>query len=81
MFHAKVLTGAKVAESGTGLNSKILGLLSESKKPMSINEIADALGAHRSTISRRIKALEKDSMVQKDPNRRYSVFCSDLPPF
>jgi DNA-binding transcriptional ArsR family regulator len=80
-YHAKVLTGAKVTENDTDLNSKILDLLSESEKPMSINEIADALGVHRSTISRRIKALEKDSMVQKDANRCYSVFRGDLPPF
>ena len=80
-YHAKVLTGAKVTENGTDLNSKILDLLGESEKPMSINEIADALGVHRSTISRRIKALEKDSMVQKDANRCYSVFRGDLPPF
>lgn len=80
-YHAKVLTKAKVVESNTGLNSKILDLLGGSEKPMSINEIADALGVHRSTISRRIKALEKDSMVQKDTNRLYSVFRSDLPQF
>ena len=80
-YHTKVLTGAKVTENDIDLNSKILDLLSESEKPMSINEIADALGVHRSTISRRIKALEKDSMVQKDANRRYSVFRGDLPPF
>ena len=80
-YHAKVLTETKDTESGTDLNSKILVLLGESEKPMSINEIADALGVHRSTISRRIKALEKDSMVQKDANRRYSVFRSDLPSF
>ena len=80
-YCTKILTGAEIAESGADLNSKILDLLSGSKKPMSINEIADALGVHRSTISRRIKTLEKDSMVQKDANRRYSVFQSDLPPF
>jgi biotin operon repressor len=80
-YHAKVLTETKDTESGTDLNSKILVLLGESEKPMSINEIADALGVHRSTISRRMKALEKDSMVQKDANRRYSVFRSDLPSF
>lgn len=80
-YHAKVLTETKDTESGTDLNSKILDLLSESEKPMSINEIADALGVHRSTISRRMKALEKDSMVQKDANRCYSVFRGDLPPF
>ena len=80
-YHAKVLTGAKVTENDTDLNSKILDLLSESEKPMSINEIADALGVHRSTISRRIKALEKDSMVQKDANRCYSIFRGDLSPF
>ena len=80
-YHAKILTGAEVVESDTGLNSKILALLGGSEKPMSINEIADALGVHRSTISRRIKVLEKDSMVQKDTNRRYSIFRSDLPPF
>jgi DNA-binding transcriptional ArsR family regulator len=80
-YHTKILTGAEVVESGTGLNSKILDLLGESEKPMSINEIADAFGVHRSTISRRMKALEKDSMVQKDANRRYSVFQSDLPSF
>jgi len=80
-YHAKVLTGAKVTENDTDLNSKILDLLGESEKPMSINEIADALGVHRSTISRRIKALEKDSMVQKDANRCYSVFRGDLSPF
>ena len=80
-YHAKILTGAEVAESGTDLNSKILALLGESKKPMSINEIADALGVHRSTISRRIKALERDSMVQKDANRCYSIFRNDLPSF
>ncbi len=80
-YHAKVLTETKDTESGTDLNSKILVLLGESEKPMSINEIADALGVHRSTISRRMKALRKDSMVQKDANRRYSVFRSELPPF
>ncbi len=80
-YHAKVLTKAEVVESGTGLNSKVLALLGESEKPMSINEIADALGVHRSTISRRMKALEKDSMVQKDTNRLYSIFQSDLPSF
>lgn len=80
-YHAKILTGAEVVESDIGLNSKILALLGGSKKPMTINEIADALEVHRSTISRRIKALEKDSMVQKDTNRRYSIFRSDLPPF
>ena len=80
-YHAKILTGAEIAESGADLNSKILDLLSGSKKPMSINEIADALGVHRSTISRKIKVLEKDSMVQKDANRCYSVFRNDLPPF
>ncbi len=80
-YHTKVFTETKVTENGTDLNSKILDLLSESEKPMSINEIADALGVHRSTISRRIKALEKDSMVQKDADRHYSVFRSDLPSF
>jgi len=80
-YYTKVLTGTKVTENGTDLNSKILDLLSESEKPMSINEIADALEVHRSTISRRMKALEKDSIVQKDTNRRYSVFRDDLPPF
>jgi len=80
-YHAKILTGAEVVESGTGLNSKILALLDGSEKPMSINEIADALGVHRSTISRRMKSLEKDSMVQKDTNRLYSIFQSDLPSF
>jgi DNA-binding IclR family transcriptional regulator len=48
---------------------------------MSINEIADALGVHRSTISRRMKALRQDSVVQKDADGRYSVFQDDLPPF
>ena len=80
-YHVKVLTGARATENGTDLNSKILDLLSESEKPMSINEIADALGVHRSTISRRMKALEKDSMVRKDADRRYSVFRNDLPSF
>jgi len=73
--------GTEAAENGVGLNSRILALLDRSEKPMSINEIADALGVHRSTISRRMKALEKDSMVQKDSDRCYSVFCCDLPPF
>ena len=80
-YHTKIFTGTEVVESGTGLNSKILALLSESKKPMSINEMADTLGVHRSTISRRMKALKQDSMVQKDADGRYSVFRSDLPPF
>jgi len=80
-YHVKILTGAEAVESGTDLNSKILDLLGGSKKPMTINEIADALGVHRSTISRRIKALEKDSMVQKDADRRYSVFRDNLPQF
>ena len=80
-YHTRVLTGAEVVESGTGLNSKILALLSESEKPMSINEIADVLEVHRSTISRRMKALRQDSVVQKDANGRYSVFQDDLPPF
>ena len=80
-YHVKVFTGAEVVENGTGLNSKILDLLSGSEKPMSINEIADALGVHRSTISRRMKALRQDSVVQKDADGRYSVFQDDLPPF
>jgi DNA-binding transcriptional ArsR family regulator len=80
-YHTRVPTGAEVVESGTGLNSKILALLSESEKPMSINEIADVLEVHRSTISRRMKALRQDSVVQKDANGRYSVFQDDLPPF
>lgn len=80
-YHAKVFTGAEAVENGTGLNSKILDLLSESKKPMSINEIANALGVHRSTISRRMKALRQDSVVQKDADGRYSIFQDDLPSF
>ena len=80
-YHAKVLTGTEAVENGTGLNSKILDLLSESKQPMSINEIANALGVHRSTISRRMKALRQDSVVQKDADGRYSVFQDDLPSF
>jgi len=80
-YHAKVLTGAEVVESGTDLNSKILDLLRENEQPMSINEIADALGVHRSTISRRMKALRQDSVVQKDADGRYSVFQDDLPSF
>jgi DNA-binding transcriptional ArsR family regulator len=80
-YHAKVLTGTEAVENGTGLNSKILDLLGGSKQPMSINEIADALGVHRSTISRRMKALRQDSVVQKDADGRYSVFQDDLPPF
>lgn len=80
-YHIKIPTEAEVVESGTGLNSKILTLLSESEKPMSINEIADVLGVHRSTVSRRMKALRQDSMVQKDADGCYSVFRNDLPPF
>jgi DNA-binding transcriptional ArsR family regulator len=80
-YHAKVLTGTEAVESGTDLNSKILDLLGESKQPMSINEIADALEVHRSTISRRMKALRQDSVVQKDADGRYSIFRNDLPPF
>lgn len=80
-YLVKILTETETVDNGTDLNSKILDLLGDSKKPMTINEIADALGVHRSTISRRMKALEKDSMVQKDADRRYSVFRSDLPSF
>lgn len=80
-YMANIFTGTETVENGTDLNSKILDLLSNSEKPMTINEIADALGVHRSTISRRMKALEQDSMVQKDPDRRYSIFRSDLPSF
>ncbi len=80
-YRIKIPTEAEVAESGTGLNSKILTLLSESEKPMLISEIADALGVHRSTVSRRMKALRQDSMVQKNADGRYSVFQSDLPSF
>lgn len=80
-YHIKVSTEAEVTENGNDLNSKILALLSESEKPMSINEIASALGVHRSTISRRMKALRQDSMVQKDADGCYSAFRNDLPPF
>ncbi len=80
-YCTKVLAGTEAAENGIDLNSKILDLLGGSEKPMSITEIADALGVHRSTISRRMKALEKDSMVQKDANRHYSIFRNDLPQF
>jgi len=80
-YRVKVLTGTEAAEGDADLNSKILALLSGSEKPMSINEIANALGVHRSTVSRRIKALEKDSMVQRDANRHFSAFRGDLPSF
>lgn len=55
----------------------IVGLLSKNGA-MSANEIALAVGKHRSTISRRLKLLEGDGVIIKESSGKYTTLSNSI---
>jgi len=77
-YETQVL-GAGEAGDGADLPDRIVAALHK-HGPMTAAKLAEILGVHRSTTTRRLKAMAKDDMVRQDPQGRWFA-PEDLPMF
>lgn len=77
-YETQVLDAGE-AGGGADLSERIAAALHK-HGPMTAAKLAEILGVHRSTTTRRLKAMVKDDMVRQDPQGRWFV-PEDLPMF
>lgn len=69
------LTGAKAVKHATD----VLLAFAEATRPLGVTEIANALGLHKSTVSRQLAVLSQVDFVKQDPGGRYVLGLGLLP--